>query len=103
MAFVPLSRNVRHDTCVCGALGHDLAGWLARASPMVASILDDALSGVEITAADATVLLGTRGDDAHASLAAADELRRRSIGEDVTYVVNRNINFTNGMLRGLLS
>lgn len=78
--------------------GHDLPVWLARASPEVASILDDALSGVEITAADATVLLGTRGDDAHASLAVADELRRRSVGEDVTYVVNRNVNFTNGML-----
>ena len=76
---------------------HDLPAWLARASPTVAGILNSALSGVDITVSDATILLGACGDDAHATLSVADELRRRSVGNDVTYVVNRNINFTNGM------
>ena len=35
------------------------------------------------------------GDDLLALIAAADELRRRVVGDVVTYVVNRNINFTN--------
>jgi FO synthase subunit 2 len=31
----------------------------------------------------------------HAVVVAADELRRRQVGDIVTYVVNRNVNFTN--------
>ena len=63
---------------------HGLQKWLARASPAVAGILNDALNGSDVAPADAAVLLGARGDDAHASLAVADELRRRSVGDDVT-------------------
>ncbi|HEX7417755.1 MAG TPA: 7,8-didemethyl-8-hydroxy-5-deazariboflavin synthase CofG, partial [Steroidobacteraceae bacterium] len=35
------------------------------------------------------------GADLHALVRAADELRAHSVGDDVTYVVNRNINYTN--------
>ena len=37
----------------------------------------------------------TRGDDVVAVLSAANELRQRVNGDEVTYVVNRNINYTN--------
>lgn len=40
-------------------------------------------------------LLQARGADAALVCRAADELRRRTNGEVVTYVVNRNINYTN--------
>ena len=70
-------------------LQHDLPAWLARASPAVAGILNDAMSGRDITPAEATALLRARGDDAHASLAVADELRRRSVGDDVTLLPRR--------------
>jgi FO synthase len=40
-------------------------------------------------------LFAARGDQVHAVLAAADELRARVNGDTVTYVVNRNINYTN--------
>src|SRR4051794_5035681 len=40
-------------------------------------------------------LLGADGDDLEALAALADGLRREVNGDDVTYVVNRNINFTN--------
>ncbi len=44
---------------------------------------------------DAVALLRARGDDRKAVLAAADELRREVCGDDVTYVVTRNIQYTN--------
>ena len=44
---------------------------------------------------DYLALLTADGADLDAVAALADELRRDAVGDDVTYVVNRNINFTN--------
>jgi FO synthase len=41
------------------------------------------------------VLFETAGDDLNAVLRSADEARRQAVGDAVTFVVNRNINFTN--------
>ncbi len=73
---------------------------LAAAAPGVARILDRALSGADVTADDAEVLLGVSGVEFTATLAAADHLRRAAVGDVVTYVVNRNINFTNVCIKG---
>ncbi|SFO51054.1 FO synthase subunit 1 /FO synthase subunit 2 [Geodermatophilus obscurus] len=40
-------------------------------------------------------LLGADGPDLEALCALADAVRRATVGDDVTYVVNRNVNFTN--------
>jgi FO synthase len=40
-------------------------------------------------------LLGADGGDLEALCALADAVRRDTVGDDVTYVVNRNVNFTN--------
>ncbi|MCA9510081.1 MAG: 5-amino-6-(D-ribitylamino)uracil--L-tyrosine 4-hydroxyphenyl transferase CofH [Myxococcota bacterium] len=61
----------------------------------VAVLLDRALDGRELSAADAETLLLAQGPDLHALLRAADVARRADKGDDVTYVVCRNINFTN--------
>jgi FO synthase len=45
--------------------------------------------------AEYLALLGADGDDLEALAALADAVRRDVNGDDVTYVVNRNINFTN--------
>ncbi|UOY03185.1 bifunctional FO biosynthesis protein CofGH [Blastococcus sp. PRF04-17] len=45
--------------------------------------------------ADALALLEAEGPALEALCALADGLRRDTVGDDVTYVVNRNINFTN--------
>ena len=46
--------------------------------------------------ADAALALMSATDDAlEAVVALADDLRREAVGDEVTYVVNRNINFTN--------
>jgi FO synthase len=45
--------------------------------------------------ADALTLFGANGPALEALAGLADDLRRDTVGDDVTYVVNRNINFTN--------
>lgn len=45
--------------------------------------------------ADYLALLGAEGADLEALAQLADQLRQRSVGDHVGYVVNRNINFTN--------
>ena len=68
---------------------------LADLSPEVARILDGALDGRELSVADAQRLLEAAGADLHALARAADLARREDCGDDVSFVVNRNINFTN--------
>ena len=68
---------------------------LRGVSPAVARILNSSLEGQDISVEDALVLFDTSGLDFNALQMTADELRRRSVGDVVTYVVNRNINFTN--------
>jgi 7,8-didemethyl-8-hydroxy-5-deazariboflavin synthase CofH subunit len=75
---------------------HDhLSRLNANVNPRIASILDDALAGREMSVEDATLLLGAQGADFHLLLRAADWAREQDCGEDVSYVVCRNINFTN--------
>ena len=62
----------------------------------VDAILDRALQGYNISTAEALVLLQQRSPEAIAQIqTTADLLRRRQSGDIVTYVINRNINFTN--------
>ncbi len=68
---------------------------LKNADPMVAAALDRALSGKDISADEAVALFDCTGLEMTLAVAVADELRRRAVGYNVTYVVNRNINFTN--------
>ncbi|MBX3577490.1 MAG: 5-amino-6-(D-ribitylamino)uracil--L-tyrosine 4-hydroxyphenyl transferase CofH [Rhizobiaceae bacterium] len=72
-----------------------LAGALARASTPVRRILDSALEGREIGRADGVTLFETEGADLEAVLRAADAVRRDRVGDRVTFVTVRNINFTN--------
>ena len=57
--------------------------------------LERALEGRDLVEAEALAVAEARGDALLAVADVADRLRRRTVGEDVTYVVNRNINFTN--------
>jgi FO synthase len=66
----------------------------ARSNP-IAAILERIAAGHTPNEAAITALFEARGDDFSAVCAAADALRRRRNGDAVTYVVNRNINYTN--------
>jgi len=59
------------------------------------AVLSRAAAGVTITEADIVRLFEARGAAAEAVVACADALRQSVRGETVTYVVNRNINYTN--------
>jgi 7,8-didemethyl-8-hydroxy-5-deazariboflavin synthase CofH subunit len=61
----------------------------------VDALLDRALAGQELTVEEAARLFSAEGESLDRLLAAADDLRSRRVGDRVTYVVNRNINFTN--------
>jgi 7,8-didemethyl-8-hydroxy-5-deazariboflavin synthase CofH subunit len=58
-------------------------------------VLERALAGTSPSWQEAMVLADATGATLHALCAVADALRARQAGDLVTYVVNRNINFTN--------
>ena len=72
-----------------------LESCLQGVSAEVRTILERCLEGREVSVTDGVTLSAARGTDLHALCLAADELRRQQVGERVSYVVNRNINFTN--------
>ncbi len=76
-------------------LQSSLERQLALTAPRTAAILERALSDRDITIDEATALFDADGSDLFAMIAAADHLRARTVGDVVTYVINRNINFTN--------
>ncbi|MGB8938492.1 MAG: 7,8-didemethyl-8-hydroxy-5-deazariboflavin synthase subunit CofH, partial [Candidatus Nitrosopolaris sp.] len=68
---------------------------LKNLDPVISNTLDRALSNKEISVDQANELFDADGTEMNMILIVADELRRRTVGENVTYVINRNINFTN--------
>src|SRR6266702_6288579 len=77
-----------------GAAGSLLASldWVSRD---IRPILARALDGHEVSVEDGIALTGAEGRDLHALTLVADEMRGRQAGDVVTFVVNRNVNFTN--------
>ena len=65
------------------------------ADPIISEILNNALSDKEISAKEGIELYSADGINFHLVGLVADEIRRRRVGDMVSYVVNRNINFTN--------
>ncbi len=69
-----------------------------RMKPAVRGALENvltALDGTSLTREECSLLANCDGDDLLGLLVAANELRAELAGNLVTYVVNRNINFTN--------
>jgi 7,8-didemethyl-8-hydroxy-5-deazariboflavin synthase CofH subunit len=68
---------------------------LAQIDRSVAGTLDRALGGRELDFDDGMRLAQTRGQELEALVLVADRIRHERVGDVITYVVNRNINFTN--------
>ncbi len=68
---------------------------LASVDRGLAAILEAALEGRRPSVADSVRLLEARGNDLAALVGAADRIRADDVGDVVTYVVNRNVNWTN--------
>ena len=98
------SRYGRHDQWRCGeslsipASGkHDL--WVNKKSGDVSheikKILDKSIHGFDLDHDEITKVFHSRGDDYHLVLNPADRLSQKINGDEVTYVITRNINYTN--------
>ncbi len=61
----------------------------------ICEILYAATCGAELTFEQGLALATAQGPAFEALVAVADHLRRETVGDTITYVVNRNINFTN--------
>jgi len=68
---------------------------LRHADPLIVETLDKALAEKEVSVEESARLFYAKGINFHLVGMVADELRKRRVGDVVTYVVNRNINFTN--------
>jgi FO synthase len=68
---------------------------LAACPREVRDCLEAARSGAELTFEQGLLLANSEGAALQALVAVADALRRETVGDTITYVVNRNINFTN--------
>ena len=62
---------------------------------LLREVLDGVLDGQEVDEVGLLAVLAARGREVTAVAETADELRRRAVGGDVTWVANRNINYTN--------
>ena len=90
-------------------LGRDLDPWYSgsdtapprllpaasQASGAVAEVLAGVLEGQELGEDEIVTLFSARGSDVAAVAAVANELRENIVGREVTWVSNRNINYTN--------
>lgn len=68
---------------------------LRAATPVTARSIERALAKEELSADEAEWLLQVDGADFTALVHAADAVRAADVGDEVTYIVNRNVNWTN--------
>lgn len=72
-----------------------LESMLKDIDPVVSETLNQALDSKNISIKQAVELLLTKGTEMIMTTMVADRLRRNKVGDRVTFVINRNINFTN--------
>ncbi|HTT74846.1 MAG TPA: 7,8-didemethyl-8-hydroxy-5-deazariboflavin synthase subunit CofH [Candidatus Binataceae bacterium] len=72
-----------------------LSTLMEQASAPVRAVLNRSLERKELTPDEGLLLYGADGPDLRALVKCADLARAEDVGDEVTYVVNRNINFTN--------
>ena len=67
----------------------------ATAHSAVGEVLAGVIAGEEVGEDEIVTLFGARGPEVRAVADVADQLRVDAVGDEVTFVVNRNINYTN--------
>ena len=72
-----------------------LESILRDLDPVISDILNQSLDSKNISIKQAIELLQTTGTEMIMTAMVADNLRRKAVGDNVTFVINRNINFTN--------
>jgi len=72
-----------------------LESILRDIDPIISEILNQSLDSKNISIKQAVELFQTTGTEMTMTAMVADNLRRKAVGDNVTFVINRNINFTN--------
>ncbi|MGH7902481.1 MAG: 5-amino-6-(D-ribitylamino)uracil--L-tyrosine 4-hydroxyphenyl transferase CofH, partial [Thermodesulfobacteriota bacterium] len=73
-----------------------LDALISKVNGTTSRIIEKAFAGEEVTLEEGEHLFNIKDLDELSALAiAADELRKEDVGDIITYVINRNINFTN--------
>lgn len=83
-----LSHSILEEMLPPALLSHNI-------SEPVRAILEHSLAGKELSVEDACVLFATQGEEAQAVLDIADKVREKRVGNTGSFVITRNINFTN--------
>jgi len=81
-----------------GGAGHlptNIMGGPSHARGAVREVLDGVMAGQQVGHEEIVTLFSARGPEVVAVGEVADELRREAVGDIVTWVHNRNINYTN--------
>ena len=89
----------KRDEWIAGISEHapstELSLPFAQAKPAVAAIIERCLAGGPVAETEIATLLRSRGADFGSVIEAANTLRKKVCDDTVSYVVNRNINYTN--------
>jgi FO synthase len=85
----------RDDVTPPTLLPAPLPAAVARAGSPVGEVLDGVLAGEEVGVDEIVTLLSARGSEVVRLAAVADQLRHEIAGDEITFVRNRNINYTN--------
>ncbi|HYU39125.1 MAG TPA: 5-amino-6-(D-ribitylamino)uracil--L-tyrosine 4-hydroxyphenyl transferase CofH [Acidimicrobiia bacterium] len=87
----------REDAWSAGGTEHPprLIPARAHAGGPVGEVLDGVVTGAEVGIEELVTLLSARGPELARVCEVADDLRRHAVGDVVTFVRNRNINYTN--------
>ncbi|EFJ23051.1 hypothetical protein SELMODRAFT_416143 [Selaginella moellendorffii] len=87
--------NATTSSVYVGIQGNVSCNASARASSRVEYIVDKGVAGEDLTRDEITMLFYSMGPDFDYICSSANRLRESVNGNKVTYVVNRNINYTN--------
>ncbi|WP_419920009.1 5-amino-6-(D-ribitylamino)uracil--L-tyrosine 4-hydroxyphenyl transferase CofH [Candidatus Poriferisocius sp.] len=78
-----------------GVVAVPAPGGFAAAGSAVGEVIAGVREGQEVGIDEIVALFGARGPEVRAVADLADSLRRTAVGDEVTWVSNRNINYTN--------
>jgi len=72
-----------------------LESMMKEIDPVISDILNQSLDSKNISIKQAVELFDSKGAEMIMTAMVADMIRKKNVGDKVTYVINRNINFTN--------
>ena len=74
---------------------HKLTAQLDDIDMSIRNILTSVIAGAELSEPDAVTLFGVTGAELDALISTADFIRNKAVGNQASFVITRNINFTN--------